>query len=132
VTAVAPRGKSLRPDFGAAPASLPELPAVPVERPRPRPRRERRPRVASGVVLIAIIGVLLVGVVFMNLAVLRLNIRLDQLGRDRARLHADIAEISSNLSSEQAAARIQAQARTELHLVPALASDTTFLDLPAK
>jgi cell division protein FtsL len=81
------------------------------------------------VVLITVIGVLLAGVVFMNVAVLRLNIRLDQLGRDRTRLRADIAQISSQLSSEQAAARIQAQARKELHLVPAPASDTTFVDL---
>ena len=82
--------------------------------------------------LITLIGVLLVGIVFMNVAVLRLNLRLDQPGRDRARLRADIAQVSSQLSSEQAAARIQAQARKELHLVPALASGTTFVDLPAK
>ena len=42
---------------------------------------ERRPRVAGGVVWIAVIGVLLAGVVFMNVAVLRLNISLDQVGR---------------------------------------------------
>jgi cell division protein FtsL len=84
------------------------------------------------VVVITIIGVLLAGVVFMNVAVLRLNIRLDQLGRDRAQLHGDIAQLSSQLSSEQASARIQAQARSELHLVPASAADTTFVDLPPR
>ena len=112
------------------PAARVDAPPAPVARPRPRP--ERRPRVAGGVVLISLIGVLLAGIVFMNVAVLRLNLRLDQLGRDRAGLRADIAQVSSQLSSEQAAARIQAQAREELHLVPASAAETTFVDLPAK
>jgi hypothetical protein len=84
--------------------------------------------VASGVVWIAVIGALLAGVVFMNVAVLRLNISLDQLGRDRARLRADTAELASELSSAQAAARIQAQARG-LGLVQARAAETTYLEL---
>ena len=96
-------------------------------RPRPRPRAERRPRVASGVIWIAVL--LLVGVVFMNVAVLRLNIRLDQLGRDRAGLRADNAQLASQLSSAQAAARIQALARKELGVQPALAQETTYVRL---
>jgi Tfp pilus assembly protein PilN len=115
-----------------APQARSDAAAIPAPRPRPRPRAERRPRVAGGVIVITVIGVLLAGVVFMNVAVLRLNLRLDQLGRDRARLRADVAQISSQLSSEQAAARIQAQARQELHLVPASAVDTTFVNLPAR
>jgi cell division protein FtsL len=122
VSAVAPRPHA-RPSVAPPPAA----PAPP--RPRPRPRAERRPRVASGVVWIAVIGVLLAGVVFMNLAVLRLNIRLDQLGRDRARLRADNAELASQLSSAQAAARIQALARKELGVQPALAQETTYVPL---
>jgi hypothetical protein len=99
-----------------------------VVRPRPRPTSERRPKVAGGVVWIVVIGTLLAGVVFMNVAVLRLNISLDQLGRDRARLRADTAQLASELSSAQAAARIQAQARG-LGLVQAKAAETTYLDL---
>jgi cell division protein FtsL len=98
-------------------------------RPRPRPRAERRPRVASGVVWIVVIAALLVGVVFMNVAVLRLNIKLDQLGRDRTRLRADNAQLASELSSAQAAARIQALARKELGVQPALAQETTYVRL---
>jgi cell division protein FtsL len=122
VAAVAPQPRA---QAEAAPAV--ELP----QRPRPRPRRraERRPRVASGVIWIAVIGVLLVGVVFMNVAVLRLNIRLDQLGRDRAGLRADNAQLASQLSSAQAAARIQALARKELGVQPALAQETTYVRL---
>ncbi len=132
MAAVAPRGRAVapRPLRERAPAPSPET--VAAAAPRPRRHEERRPRVAGGVVLISVIGVLLAGVVFMNLAVLRLNIRLDRLGHDRTRLQADIAQVSSQLSSAQATARIQAQARTELHLVPASAADTTFVDLPAK
>ena len=89
---------------------------------------ERRPRVASGVVWIVVIGALLVGIVAVNVAVLRLNIRLDRLGRERTQLQTDIAEKSSQLSSAQASARIQAQARGG-GLVPAPAADTTFVDL---
>ena len=95
---------------------------------RPRSRPERRPRVASGVVWIVVIGALLAGVVAMNVTVLRLNIRLDKLGRERTQLQTDVAELSSQLSSAQAAARIQAQARG-VGLVPASAADTTFVDL---
>jgi cell division protein FtsL len=122
VAAVAPQPRP-RADGVAA------VEAPPRPRPRPRPRAERRPRVASGVVWIAVIGVLLVGVVFMNVAVLRLNIQLDQRGRDRTRLRADNAQLASELSSAQAAARIQALARKELGVQPALAQETTYVRL---
>jgi cell division protein FtsL len=122
VAAVAPQ-----PRVRAADSPSVEDPFAP--RSRPRPRAERRPRIAGGVVWIAVIGVLLAGVVFMNVAVLRLNLRLDQLGRDRTRLRADNAELASQLSSAQAAARIQALAQKRLGVQPALAQDTTYLKL---
>jgi cell division protein FtsL len=123
VSAVAPQ-----PRARTAPAPGPvNDPFAP--RSRPRPRAERRPRVASGVVWIVVIGALLAGVVFMNVAVLRLNIRLDQVGRDRARLRAENAQLASKLSSAQAAARIQALAEKKLGVQPALAQDTNYLTL---
>ncbi len=109
-----------------APHAQVAAPAEPVARPRPR---STRPRVARGIVWIVLIGVLLAGVVFMNVVVLRMNIRLDHLGRDRARLHADNAQLASALSSELAVARIQAQARKDLGVVPADPSETVYLDL---
>ena len=124
MAAVAPQPRA---QAEAAPAV--EAPPRPRPGPRPRRRAERRPRVASGVIWIAVIGVLLVGVVFMNVAVLRLNIRLDQLGRDRTGLRADNAQLASQLSSAQAAARIQALARKELGVQPALAQETTYVRL---
>jgi cell division protein FtsL len=105
-------------------------PHAPVDAPvvRPRPRADD-PRLARGIVWIALIGALLAGVVFMNVVVLRLNIRLDHLGRDRARLRADNAQLASELSSALAAARIQAQARKDLGVVPADPSETVYVDL---
>ena len=48
---------------------------------------------------IALVAGLLAGVVAMNVAVLRLNMKLDQLGRERADLRAENAALSSQLSS---------------------------------
>jgi cell division protein FtsL len=118
-----------------APQPPAEAAALPVPAP-PRARRrqavERRPRVGTGVAWIALIGALLAGVVFINVAVLRLNIRLDKLGSQRTQLHNDIAALQSQVSSAQAAARIQAQAQRDLGVVPAATGDTTWVHLPAK
>jgi type VI protein secretion system component VasF len=109
-----------------APQARVAAPVAPVA--RPRPRRDH-PRVARGIVWIVLIGILLAGVVFMNVVVLRMNIRLDHLGSDRARLRADNAQLASTLSSELAVARIQAQARKDLGVVPADPGETVYLDL---
>ena len=108
-----------------AAASAPPVP------PRPRPRRRQRSqrRVASGVVWIAVVTVLLGGIVALNVAVLRLNIRLDQLGQDRAKLRADNAALASQLSSAAASPRIQNLARLRLGLVPADPATTTYVDV---
>ena len=66
----------------------------------------------------------------MNVAVLRLNLRLDQAGRDRARLHAENARLASELSSASAAAKIEQLARSRFGLVPAEEAQTTYLHLP--
>jgi cell division protein FtsL len=101
-------------------------PAQAVARPRARPDQ---PRVARGVVWIVVIGVLLVGVVFMNVVVLRMNIRLDHLGQERAKLRGENNALAAKVASELAAARIQAQAHRDLGVVPADPSETVYLDL---
>jgi hypothetical protein len=118
----------------AAVAPQVRAPALPVDAPvaRPRPRQERQPRVTGGVVLIVVIGALLAGIVAVNVAVLRLNIQLDKAGRDRARLRADNQSLGSQLSSALAAGRIQAQARRDLHVVPADINNTTYIRLPTR
>ena len=45
---------------------------------------------------------LLAGVVAVNVAVLRLNLQFDQVGRERSELRADISRLRSELSSASA------------------------------
>jgi cell division protein FtsL len=96
----------------------------PVRRPRtntaPRSRRRskaQQTRARSGILWIAISGILLAGVVFVNVAVLRLNLALDSANSERTKLHAENAALSSQLSSELASWRIQNRASKELGLV---------------
>ena len=73
----------------------------------------------GGVVWIVVLAVLLAGIVAVNVAVLQLNVRLDELGRERVQLRADTNRLSSQLSSASANARIESEARTKLGLVRA-------------
>ena len=94
--------------------------AEPVRRPRPASRRRTRraeARARSGILWIAVSGILLAGVVFVNVAVLRLNLALDSANSERTKLRADNAALQSQLSSELASSHIQARAARELGLV---------------
>ncbi|MFN2629008.1 MAG: hypothetical protein ABR569_10280 [Gaiellaceae bacterium] len=75
-----------------------------------------------------IFGVLLAGVVALNVGVLRLNMHVDKLNQERQQLRARNAALASQLSSAAAAGQIQARA-VRLGLVPASAQDTTYVDL---
>ncbi len=93
----------------------------PVARPRTRPGRvgaeaRARTRPFGGVVWIVVLAVLLAGVVAVNVAVLQLNVRLDELGRERIELQGETKRLSSQLSSASANARIESQARSRLGL----------------
>src|SRR2546422_9378825 len=101
---------------------------VPAPRSRLRAvRRERR--VTGGVFWIGIVATLLAGVVATNVAVLRLNMKLDRLGRERADLRAQNAELSSQLSSNASAPRIQRLAAKQLGWVQATSDQTTYFQL---
>lgn len=95
--------------------------AEPIAAPRPRARRKAkaRPRARGGILWIAISGILLAGVVFVNVAVLRLNINLDSANQQRVKLRAENAALQSQLASSLATPRIQAEARRQDGLVPA-------------
>ena len=101
-------------------------------RPRRRPaaRSAPRPRPFGGVVWIVVLAALLAGVVAVNVAVLQLNVRLDELGRERVQLRADTNSLSSQLSSGSANVRIEAQARSKLGLVRADPALTRLVQLP--
>jgi cell division protein FtsB len=101
--------------------------ALPAPRPRRAARRAPRRRVAGGVVWIGLLAALLVGVVALNVAVLRLNMQLERLGEARLELEAKNARLASDASSGVAPPVIERRARTKLGLVPA--ADPTYVDL---
>ena len=78
-----------------------------------RARRRTRTLTGGGVVWILVVGALLGGVVAVNVLVLQLNVRLDELGRERAELKADNARLRSHLSSASANARIERRQRSD-------------------
>jgi cell division protein FtsL len=96
-----------------------ETPQVVRPRRRVAARPLPKPRPFGGVVWIVVLAVLLAGVVAVNVAVLQLNVRLDELSRERIQLGADTNRLSSQLSSASANARIESQARAQLGLVRA-------------
>jgi cell division protein FtsL len=103
----------------------------PKSRERPAPRIvKRQRRVTGGVVSIAVVAVMLAGVVALNVAVLRLNMRLDQLARERSNLRAQNAALSVQLSSQASAPRIQQLAAKRLGYVQATPDQTTYVTLP--
>jgi cell division protein FtsL len=123
--------------FGAtAPA---QAPAPARRRARPAAQPARRPaqtrasgrRLTGGIVWISIFAVLLTGVVAVNVAVLRANMSVSKLDKHELLLQAENQALSSQVSSAASARRIEATAR-KLGLVPAPATDTSYLDLGRK
>jgi hypothetical protein len=82
-------------------------------KPRARAKARQRARARGGVLWIAVSGVLLAGVVFVNVAVLQLNLQLDKATQTRAQLQAADATLASRLSSELASPLIQKQAQQD-------------------
>jgi cell division protein FtsL len=99
-------------------------------RARTRPATRRRSwALGGGVLWIVLFAVLLAGVVAVNVTVLRLNLQLDQAGRERTELRGDISRLRSQLSSASATSRIDRLAQKELGLVPAESDETTYVRL---
>lgn len=111
--------------------------AAEAERPQPQPQSRPAPRivkrerrVAGGVIWIGLVAALLAGVVALNVAVLRLNMQLDRLGRERQDLRAQNAALSVQLSSAASAPRIEGIAARRLGLVQATPDQTSYVKLP--
>ena len=100
-----------------------------IAQPSVRRARGARRALGGGVLWIVVVGALLAGVVAVNVVVLRLNVQLDDLRRDRAELKAEIATARAQLSSASANARIETEAATKLGLVKHDPNQTTFLRL---
>ena len=94
-------------------------------------RRARTPFV-GGVAWIVLIGVLLAGIVAVNVLVLQMNMEFDGLSRERAQLRADNALLRSRLSSASSQLRIEDAAKARLGLQEADALTTTYVRLGAK
>ncbi len=78
---------------------------------------------------IVLFASLLAGVVAVNVTVLRLNLQLDEVGRERSELESDVANLRSELSSASATARIERLATQELGLTQADPETTTYVRL---
>lgn len=119
----------------AAAAPARRAPARTRTQPAARPPRARRApqarRVTGAIVWIGSVAVLLAGVVALNVAVLRLNMRADRLDRERADLRAANAALQSQIASAAAVFRLQNKA-TRLGLRPAPPEDTTYLQLTGR
>jgi len=107
---------------------------APAPRARPRPRvaaRARRQRLHSrGAIAWIVVGAgLLAGVVFINLAVLRLNLRLEQTTQARTQLRAQNQALESQLSSALASGRIQQLAQSRDGLIQADPSSIGYINL---
>ena len=106
------------------PATAPSTRARPQTRVAPR-------RLTGGIVWISVFAVLLTGVVALNVAVLRLNMNVSRLDKQEIQLRAENQALASQVSSAASARRIESTAQ-KLGLVPAPASDTSYLDLGRK
>ena len=111
----------------AAASAETALPAPSRARAARRPSQQRR--LTGSVLWISVLAVLLTGVVAMNVAVLRLNMTLDRLDRQRAGLRADNAALFSQLSSAAATSRIQQLAMKRLGYVQATPDQSSYVQL---
>jgi hypothetical protein len=100
-------------------------------RPRPPSRKavvNRQRRMAGSVVWIGVVAVLLTGIVAVNVAVLRLNLRLDDLSRERVRLQAGNAARESQLARAASPGRLELAAQRS-GLVAADQRQITYVNL---
>jgi cell division protein FtsL len=80
-------------------------------RPKAQSRRGRSFRVRLPLVWMVVFAVLLVGVVAVNVAVLRANVSVNNLDQRIAQLQQENANLASQYSSATASPRVQAAAR---------------------
>jgi len=97
-------------------------------RPAPRRRANAKAGVAGGLAWIVVAGVLLAGIVALNVAVLRLNMRLDHMNNESQQLQAENAALGAKLSGAVSSPRIQALAKAR-GFVPADPTTIGYVDL---
>jgi hypothetical protein len=117
-------------EAAAVAAPRPRSAPRPKPKPRPAPRRKAKAKagVAGGLAWIIVASVLLAGIVALNVAVLRLNIRLDHMNSEREELRAENAALGAKLSGAVSSPRIQALAKAR-GFVPADPATIGYVDL---
>lgn len=78
---------------------------------------------------IVVLAALLGGVVAVNVALLRLNVRLDGLGQQRSELQSENAAVAKRLASAGSPVEVERLAQGRLKLVPASGDNTTYVRL---
>jgi hypothetical protein len=119
-------------EAAAVAAPRPQRAQRPKAKPSPRVATRRRSKaksgVAGGLAWIIVAGVLLAGIVALNVAVLRLNIRLDHLNNESERLRAENAALGAKVSGAVSSPRLQALAKAR-GFVPADPTTIGYVDL---
>jgi cell division protein FtsL len=108
------------------PRQRPRRPAPARARPKAQQRQRRGFRVRASLVWMVLFAVLLVGVVAVNVAVLRAHVSVNDLDAKIAQRQHKIAELESRYASATAAPRIEAAAR-RAGLIPAPGLNTSYL-----
>jgi cell division protein FtsL len=97
-------------------------------KPKPRAQNGRAFRVRGSLVFMAVFAVLLVGVVAVNVAVLRAHVSVNNLDQKIAKLQQGNASLASQLASMTAPPRV-AKAAGRAGLIQAPGSSVTLLDM---
>jgi hypothetical protein len=124
-----------RPRPKARPATAPAKTRAPSKKPATAPAKSRaratrsRAGSRSGIAWIVIGGLLLAGVVFVNLLVLQLNLRLDSATRLQTSLKAQNAALQGQLAAALDSHRIQSLAHDQDGLVEADPATTRYIEL---
>jgi hypothetical protein len=121
-------------------ASVAHEPAVaapaPKRKPRPAARRravaKKKAGIFGGIVWIVLLAALLGGIVALNVAVLQLNVRLQESNSTKADVRARSVALAGQLSSAGSAPQVASAAQKKLGLVPAPPDQVTYVDLASR
>jgi cell division protein FtsL len=96
--------------------------------PKTQKRQRRDFKIRASLVWTVVLAVLLIGVVTLNVAVLRANVSVADLDAKITQLKGENATLASQLAGATAAPRVEDAAHRS-GLVPASGTDTSYLDL---
>src|SRR5438034_11297846 len=106
------------------PSARPKRPAAAPAKAKAQRRLQRNFRVRGSLLWMVVLAVMLVGVVAVNVAVLRAHVSVNDLDGKITHLQQENTTLASQLASDTAAPRIQTAAQRD-GLIPAPGADTT-------